>query len=78
MTASGQFRVERGRVASLTRSRADDDPELVGARQRMREYAFISAIEDALRNAPEMTPTLRARVLALFDTPTSLRPKSRC
>lgn len=41
----------------------------------MREHAFIAAIEHALHNAPEMTPTLRARVLALFDTPKSLRPK---
>ncbi len=67
MTAASDFRVERGRVASLTRSRRDDDPDLVVARRRMREHALIAAIERALHDAPEMTQALRSRVLALFE-----------
>jgi hypothetical protein len=38
----------RGRVASLSRERADDDPELVGARLGLAEAKRISDLEKAI------------------------------
>lgn len=57
---------ERGRYAALLRSRAADDPELLEARRRMREEAFVAAVRRALAKAPPITPTLRARIDALL------------
>jgi hypothetical protein len=61
-----QFRVHRGRAAVLTRYRDPADPELLDARQRMREEAFLEAIGRALAKAPPLDERLRQRALALL------------
>jgi hypothetical protein len=60
------FRSARARYASLTRSRPDDDPELVASRHLMLEQGLIDAIERALKIGPPITEELRARIDALL------------
>ncbi len=64
---SKQFRVQRGRAAILTRYRDPADPELLDARQRMREEAFLEAIERALAKAPPLDRHVLQRALALLS-----------
>lgn len=59
-------RTQRARVAALTRYREADDPELVEARMRLAEAAFLAAVERAAAIAPPMTPALRERVDSLL------------
>lgn len=56
----------RARVASLTRSRAADDPDLVGARQDLAAAAATSHIERILATAPPLTDAQRHRLAGLF------------
>lgn len=56
----------RAQLAALYRWKDADDPAVHGARIALQEETFVSAIERALRAAPPITPTLRARVLALL------------
>jgi hypothetical protein len=60
------IRAHRARVAALSRYRNVCDPELVQAREGLREVAFIAAIERALAAAPPITSAIRAQVLALL------------
>ena len=61
------FRVHRGRAAVLTRYRDPADPELLDARQRMREEGFLQALEKALAKAPSLDQHVRQRALALLS-----------
>jgi hypothetical protein len=56
----------RSRYASLRRSRPADDPELLEARRRMREEALVGAIDRALKNGPQITPALHARIVGML------------
>ena len=60
------FRVERARVAVLTRYRNPDDPELLTARRRMHEEVLVDAITKALTKAPPLTPTVCDRIISLL------------
>ena len=62
---STSFRVQRGRVAVLTRFRDPTDPELLDARRRMGEEALVEAVAKAVAKAPPITSSLRQRVLNL-------------
>lgn len=46
---------ERGRVASLTRSRTPDDPELVEARRNLKSERLALTISAAINNEPALT-----------------------
>jgi hypothetical protein len=61
------FRVHRGRAAVLTRHRDPADPELLDARQRMREESFLEAITKALAKAPPLDDHLRQRAIVLLS-----------
>ena len=57
---------ERARVASLTRSRKTDDPDLVAARTNLRVARIEDYIERVVNAAPPLTPEQRDRIAALL------------
>lgn len=57
---------ERARVASLTRSRTNDDPELVLARQRLKAARVEDYIARVVSEAPPLTPEQRDRIASLL------------
>jgi hypothetical protein len=57
---------ERARVASLSRSRKDDDPELVDARRNMRAERLADAIKRTVDAAPPLTAEQRDRLALLL------------
>lgn len=60
---------ERARVASLTRSRPADDPDLVNARRDLRAERLAEAIRKTVAEAPPLTDEQRARLASLLHTP---------
>lgn len=58
---------ERARVASLTRSRRPDDPDLVKARQNLRVERLAAHIAQVVDEAPPLTTDQRARIAALLS-----------
>lgn len=52
-------------VAALARHRAPDDPDLIAARDRLRDEKLISAISRALKKSPPLTDALRERIVGL-------------
>ena len=61
------FTHERARVASLTRSRTADDPELVAARRNMRTERLADYIAKVVDAAPPLTLAQRARLALLLQ-----------
>lgn len=57
---------ERARIASLTRSRADDDPELVAARRNLKVERLAEHIARTVEAAPPLTDEQRDRLAALL------------
>lgn len=57
---------DRARVASLTRSRAADDPDLIDARRKLREAKLAEHIAHAVDAAPPLTPEQIDRLSALL------------
>jgi hypothetical protein len=62
-------RRERGRVGALSRSRADDDPELVRARRDLCAARLEDYIRRTVEAAPPLTDAQRARLRDLLSTP---------
>jgi hypothetical protein len=60
------FTSERARVASLTRSRTPDDPELVDARRNMRAERLADHIRRTVDAAPPLTAEQRDRLALLL------------
>jgi len=58
---------ERARVASLTRSREPDDPELVAARRNMRAERLADHVRKVVDQAPPLTSEQRARIAAILN-----------
>ncbi len=56
----------RGRVASLSRSRPADDPELIGARQTLAAEKMADYVARVVAEAPPLTDEQRARISALL------------
>jgi hypothetical protein len=59
---------ERARVASLTRSREPDDPDLVAARQNLRAERLAEHVARVLNELPPLTDQQIERVAALLRT----------
>jgi len=57
---------ERARVASLTRSRAADDPELVTARRNLKTERLADYISKTVDAAPQLTAAQRDRLALLL------------
>lgn len=60
------FNTERARVASLTRSRTPDDPELVDARRNMRAERLADHIRRVVDDAPPLTDEQRRKLARLL------------
>lgn len=58
---------ERARVASLTRSRQPDDPELVAARRDLRAELLARHVARVVADAPPLSDDQLARVAALLN-----------
>ena len=63
----------RGKVAALTRSRTPDDPELVEARNKLRESRaaheaerFVAYVERIVAEAPPLTDEQRDKLAVLL------------
>lgn len=69
MASATQYH-HRARVASLTRSRTHDDPELVQARADLAAAGQAARVAEAVRvlvdAAPPLTETQRAELAALL------------
>jgi len=57
---------ERARVASLSRSRKSDDPELIEARRNMRAERLAEHVARVVAEAPPLTDEQRERIAALL------------
>lgn len=57
---------ERARVASLTRSRTPDDPDLVGARRNLAAARLELYIKRTVDAAPPLTTEQRDRLALLL------------
>lgn len=57
---------ERARIASLTRSRKPDDPDLLDARRKLREARLADYITRTVDAAPALTADQRDRLAALL------------
>lgn len=56
----------RGRVAALTRSRRDDDPELVSERQKLAAARVEAYIRKTVEAAPPLDQATRDRLALLL------------
>lgn len=57
----------RARVASLSRSRTTDDPELVAARRDLAAAKLEEHIERALASAPPLSDAQRERLASILS-----------
>lgn len=57
---------ERARVASLSRSRPADDPDLINARRNLRCERLAAYIERVVDEAPPLTDDQRSRLAGLL------------
>lgn len=58
---------ERARVASLTRSRTADDPDLITARRNLKAERLADYIRKTVDAAPELSPEQRDRLALLLS-----------
>ena len=56
----------RARVGALSRSRPDDDPELVEARTNLRALTLEEHVRKAVSEAPTLTAEQRDRIAAIL------------
>lgn len=57
---------ERARIASLSRSRKPDDPELIQARRNLKAERLAAHVAKALSEAPPLTEEQRATIARLL------------
>ncbi len=63
---STRWTQERARIASLTRSRRPDDPELLAARERMAALKVEADIAKLVAKAPPLTAAQRDRLVTII------------
>jgi hypothetical protein len=57
---------QRAKIGALSRSRSDDDPELVGAKRDLAEAKIADYIERVLAAAPPLTDEQKCRLVELM------------
>ena len=57
---------ERARVASLTRSRPQDDPDLLEAKSNLKVELYAEHVRKLVAAAPKLTSTQRDTIMAAF------------
>jgi hypothetical protein len=60
------WKAERARVASLSRSRPADDPDLIAARLNLRAERLADYIRKTVDSAPPLTAEQRDRLAVLL------------
>jgi len=65
-STSTRWTQERARIASLTRSRRPDDPELLAARERMAALKLEADIAKLVAKAPPLTAAQRDRLTVII------------
>jgi hypothetical protein len=65
---STAFYAARSRVANLSKTRSENDPELIQLRHQMREQFLVDGITAALDKGPAPTTNLRSRIDALLSS----------
>ncbi len=60
------WRISRAKIASLTRSRTPDDPDLLDARRDLREARLAEYIAKTVAAAPPLTATQLDRLATLL------------
>jgi hypothetical protein len=67
----------RARVASLTRSRTPDDPDLIAARRNLAAARLEDYVQRVVDAAPPLTPEQRDRIAAILapsaEVPSAVR-----
>lgn len=58
----------RARQAGFSRSRPDDDPEYIAARQQLKALTLEEHIQKTVNSWPELTQDQLARLSGLFRT----------
>ena len=66
MVTATSWTAERARVASLTRSRPANDPDLIRARQNLRALRLADDIRRALADDPSLTEQHRQELASLL------------
>lgn len=66
MSESTSWTAERARVASLTRSREPDDPELIEARRNLRAVRLAEHVRKVVAEAPPLSNEQREVIAALL------------
>lgn len=66
MSTDQARRHERARIASLTRSRQPDDPELVDARRNLAALRLEECVRKTVADAPPLTAEQRDRIAAIL------------
>lgn len=66
MATTSTWRAERARVASLSRSRTPDDPDLIAARGALAAERLAAYIEKTVAEAPPLTSAQRDRLALLL------------
>lgn len=61
----------RARVASLSRDRSPNDPELIEARQCMQAARVVDRVRDALESDLGLTPEQRVEILRAVTAATT-------
>lgn len=57
---------ERARIASLSRSRTPDDPDLIEARRNLRAARLEDHVQKVVAGAPPLTQAQRDRIAGLL------------
>lgn len=63
---SRRLAVARGRVAAYTRSRTDDDPVFIAARQDLKAITLEEHIQRTVAEWPELSADQMARLAGIF------------
>ncbi|SFS15703.1 hypothetical protein SAMN04487783_2107 [Agrococcus baldri] len=66
MSSLSSWTSERARVASLSRSRTADDPDLLEARRNLKAARLAEYVERVVAEAPPLTPQQRDRIASLL------------
>lgn len=65
---SGSWTIERARVASLSRSRTSDDPDLIEARRNLKAELLADYVARVVATAPPLSPEQRDRIATLIHS----------
>lgn len=63
---SGSWTKERAKIASLSRSRPADDPEIIEARRNLKAIRLEEYVQKVVSEAPALTAEQSSKIAALL------------